>query len=107
MVSTFHVIDQSLTLTTFSTSDLLFILLYVIYKVIIILYDERNFLHTSMNQKFEEAQMTATAAQLDALTTVHSKRAVSVHKINSITANHKLGMKEYHAMREIQMNQIV
>ena len=76
MVSTFYVIDQSLTCTTFSTYDLLFILLYVIYKVINIIYDERNFLHTSMNQKFEEAQMTATAAQLDAVTTYHDERAV-------------------------------
>ena len=69
---------------------MLFILLSVIYKVINQLYNERSLLHTSMNQKVEEAQMTVTAAQLDAVTTVHAKRSFSVHKINSITAKHKL-----------------
>ena len=107
LVSKFYVIDPSLTRTNFSTSDLLFILLSVIYKVINQLYDERKLLHTSTNQKVEEAQMMATTAQLDAVTTVLSERAASVHNINAITANHKLPMKEYHAMRDKQMNQLV
>ena len=72
LVSTFYVIGQYLTRTTFSTYYLIFILLSVIYKVVNQLYDERNLLHTSMNQKVEEAQMTATAAQLDAINTVHA-----------------------------------
>ena len=52
-VSTFYVIYQYLTSTTCSTSDQLFILLPVIYRVINQLYDERNLLHTSMNQKLK------------------------------------------------------
>ena len=52
-----------------------------------------------MNQKIEEAQMTATSAQLDAVKTVHAKRAVFVHNINTITAKHKLRMKDSHYMR--------
>ena len=71
-MSVLYVIDKSITRTTYSTSDMLFILLSVIYKVINQIYDERNLLHTSMNQIVEESQMTATAAQLDAVTTVHS-----------------------------------
>ena len=67
-----------------------FIILFVIYKVINQLYDEINLLHISMKQKVEEAHMTATAAQLDAVTTVHAERAVFVHKINAITFNHKI-----------------
>ena len=51
--------------------------------------------------------MTATAAQLDAVTTVHAERAVSVHNINAITAKNKLRMKDSHAMREKKMNQLV
>ena len=51
--------------------------------------------------------MTATASQLDAVTTVHAKRAVSVHKINAITVKHKLRMKDSRDMREKQMNQLV
>ena len=100
LVSTFYVIDKYLTRTTCSTSDLLFILLSIIYKVIDQLYDERNLLHTSMTQKVEEVQITATAAQLDAVTTVQAKRAVPSHKINDITDNHKLLMKDSHAMWE-------
>ena len=107
LVSTFYVIDQSLTHTTCSTSDMLLIILSVIYMVINQLYDERNLLHNSMNQKVEEAQMTATDAQLYALTTVHAEIYVSVQKINEITANNKLQTKDYHAMREKQMNQTV
>ena len=107
MVSTFHVIDKSLTLTTCSTSDLIFIILSVKYKVINELYYESNFLRTSINQKVEETYMTATASQLDAVTTFHSKRAVSVHKINSIASKHKLRMKDSRDMREKQMNQLV
>ena len=60
-----------------------------------------------MNQKFEEAQMKDTVAKLDAVTKVHAKRPVSFHKINAITAKHKLLIKESHAMREKQMNQLV
>ena len=52
-VSTFYVIYQYLTRTTCSTSYLLFILLPVLYKVINQLYDERNLLHTSMNQQLK------------------------------------------------------
>ena len=52
-----------------------------------------------MNQKFKEAQMTATAAQLDVVTTVHAERAVSVHKINFITDKNRLRMKDSHAMK--------
>ena len=51
--------------------------------------------------------MTATVSQLDAVRTFHAKRDVSVHKINAITAKHKLLIKDYHAMRENQMNQLV
>ena len=90
LVSIFYIIYQPLTCTTCSTSDLIFIILSVIYKVINQLYDERNLLHTSTNQIFEEAQMTATDAQLDAVTTVHAKTYVSVHNINAITSNNKL-----------------
>ena len=50
LVCTFYVIDQSLNRTTCSTSNLLLILLSVIYKVINQIYDERNLLHTSMNK---------------------------------------------------------
>ena len=107
LVSTFYIIDQYLTHTTCSTYDPLLILLSVIYKFINQLYDERNLLHTSMNQKVEEAKMTSTASQLDAVTKVHAKRAVSVHNINTITAKHKLRMKYSRAMREEQMNQLV
>ena len=107
LVSTFYVIDQYLPRTTCSTSDLLFILLSIIYKVIDQLYDERNLLHTSINQKVEEAQMMATAAQLDALTAVNAKRYVSAHKINAITANNKFRIKDFHAMRKNHMNQLV
>ena len=57
LVSTFSL---SLTRTNFSTSHLLLMLLSVIYKVINQLYDESNLLRTSMNQNFEEAQMTDT-----------------------------------------------
>ena len=53
LMSTFYIIDQSLTRTTCSTSDLLFILLPVLYKVNNQLYDESNLLHTSMNQKLK------------------------------------------------------
>ena len=53
LMSTFYIIDPSLTRTTCSTSDLLFILLPVIYRIINQLYDERNLLHTSMNQKLK------------------------------------------------------
>ena len=60
-----------------------------------------------MNQKFEEAQMTDTIAKVDAVTKVHAERPVSVHKINAITAKHKLIMKNSHSMREKQMNQLV
>ena len=49
--------------------------------------------------------MTAIAAQLDAVTTVHAERAVSVHNINAITTKHKIRMKDSHAMRDKQMNQ--
>ena len=100
LVSKFCVIDQSLTSNNCSASDLLFIILSVIYKFINQLYDERNLLHTSMTQKVEEVQITATAAQLDAVTTVQAKRAVPSHKINDITDNHKLLMKDSHAMWE-------
>ena len=86
-------IDQYLTRITCSTSHLLFILFSAIYKVINQLYDERNFLNTSINQKVEEAQTIETSAQLDAVTTVHSERAVSVHKINAITAKQKNELK--------------
>ena len=51
--------------------------------------------------------MTTTAAQLDALTTVHEKISVSIRTINVITANHKLRMKKYRVMGEKQMNQVV
>ena len=104
LVSIFYVIDKSLTSTTCSTSDLLLILLSVIYKVINILLDKRNLIHTYMNQKVEDTQMTSTAAQLDAVTAFHAKISVSVHKINTITAKHKLRMKYYHDMSEKQMN---
>ena len=107
LVSTFYVIDQSLTCTTCSTYDMLLILLSVIYKVINQLLDERKCLHTSMNQIFQEAQMTATAAQLYAVTTVHAKGEISVHKINAITTKHRLLMKDSNAMREKQKNQLV
>ena len=107
LVSTFYVIDQYLTRTTFSSSDIPFILLSVIYKVINQLYDERKMLHTSMNQKIEETQMTATTAQLDTVTKFHAKKSVSIHKINAISSKHKLRMKYAHATREIQMNQLV
>ena len=63
-----------------------------------------SYLH---EQKVEEAQMTATAAQLDVVTTVHAERDISVHKINSIASNHKLRMKESNSMREKHMNQLV
>ena len=53
LVSEFYIIYQSLTRITCSTSDLLFILLPVIYKVMNQLYDERKLLHTSMNQKLK------------------------------------------------------
>ena len=94
LVSTFYVIDKSLTRTTCSTSALLFIFLSVIYKVINQLYDERNLLHTSINKNVEEAHMTVTDVQLDAVTTVHAKRSVSVHNINAITAKRKLLMND-------------
>ena len=106
-MSTFYVIDQYLSCTTCSTSDLSLIILSVLYKVINKLYDERNLLHTSINQKVEEAQMMATAAQLDALTAVNAKRYVSAHKINAITANNKFRIKDFHAMRKNHMNQLV
>ena len=51
--------------------------------------------------------MTVTAAQLDAVTTVHAERSVSVHKINAITSKHKIRMNDSHAMREEHMNQLV
>ena len=51
--------------------------------------------------------MTATAEKLDAVTAVHDKRDVSVHKTNVITAKQKLRMKDSHAMREKQMNKLV
>ena len=51
--------------------------------------------------------MTATATQLDAVTTVHAKRYDSVHNINSITAKHKFRTKDSHVMMENQMNQLV
>ena len=72
LVSIFYIIYQPLTCTTCSTSDLIFILLSVIYNVINQLYDESNLLNTSMNQKVEEEHMTSTAAQLNAVTTVHA-----------------------------------
>ena len=93
-MSTFQVIDQSLTRTTCSTSDLLFVLSSVIYKVINQIYYERNLFHTSMNQNVEEAHMTATTSQLDAVTTFH-------------TSKHKILMKDSHSMREKQINQPV
>ena len=43
--------------------------------------------------------MMATAAQLDAVTTVNAKRAVYIHNINAITVKHKLIMKDSHVMR--------
>ena len=51
--------------------------------------------------------MTATAAQQDAVTTVHAERAVSIYKINIIASKHKLRMKDSHSMREKHMNQLV
>ena len=51
--------------------------------------------------------MTATSAQLDEVTAVHSERAVSVYKINAITYKHKLPMKDSHTIREKQMNQLI
>ena len=51
--------------------------------------------------------MTATAAQLDEVTTFHTKRAATFHKINVIIDNHQLQMKESHDMREKQMNQLI
>ena len=51
--------------------------------------------------------MTSTISPLDAVTTVHAKIYVSVHKINSITAKYKLQMEDSRAMREKQMNQLV
>ena len=60
-----------------------------------------------MNQNIEEAPMTATAAQLYAVTTVHAKRSVSVHKIYAIISKHNLRMKGSHSIREKQMNQLV
>ena len=60
-----------------------------------------------MNQNIEEAPMTATAAQLYAVTTVHAKGEISVHKINAITTKHRLLMKDSNAMREKQKNQLV
>ena len=107
LVSKFYVIDQSLTCNNCSASDLLFIILSAIYKVINQLYDERNLRHTSMNPKVKEAQMTATAAKLDALTTVRSEISISLHNTSAIKANHKLRMKDSHAMRENQINQLV
>ena len=59
-----------------------------------------------MIQNVEEAQMTAADEQLYAVMTVHAKRAVSVHKINAITAKHKLRIKDSYSMRENQMNQL-
>ena len=53
-----------------------------------------------MKQKVEDAQMTATSVQLDAVTTVHAKRSVYVHNINAITAKHKLRMKKSHTIIE-------
>ena len=94
LVNKFYVIDQYLTRTIFSTSNLLFIIVSILYKAINKLYDERNLIHPSMNQKIKEAQMTATAAQLDAVTTLHVEISVSVHKINAITAKHKHQMKD-------------
>ena len=107
LVSKFCVIDQSLKSNNCSASDLLFIILSVIYKFINQLYDERNLLHTSMNPKVKEAQMTATAAQLDVLITVSSEISVSVHKTSAIKANHKILMKNSRAMREKQINKLV
>ena len=51
--------------------------------------------------------MTATAAQMDAVTPVHDDRAVYIHKTNSIASKHKLRMKDSHSMREKHMNQLV
>ena len=51
--------------------------------------------------------MTANAAKLDVVTTVHGERVVSVHKINFIASKHKLRMKDSHSMREKHMNQLV
>ena len=51
--------------------------------------------------------MTATSAQLDEVTAVHSERAVSVYKINAITSKNKLPMKDSHTIKEKQMNQLI
>ena len=51
--------------------------------------------------------MTSTAAQLDALTTVHAKIAVYIHKINAIISKHKLRLEDSHSMTENHMNQLV
>ena len=51
--------------------------------------------------------MTATDAQLDAVTTFHAEISVSVHNTNAITDKHKLLMKYSHSMREKQVNQLV
>ena len=51
--------------------------------------------------------MTATAAQMDAVTTVHTERAISVHKINYIASKHKNLMKDSHSMIQKHMNQLV
>ena len=51
--------------------------------------------------------MTATAAQMDAVTTVHAERSAYIHKTNFVASKHKLRMKDSHSMREKHMNQLV